>query len=55
VQVRLEGEWRSLRNNFNGALLRRASSILLRENGEIWAGTNPHFSQSNGKKPLNLA
>ena len=40
VQVRLEGEWRSLRNNFNGALLRRASSILLRENGEIWAGTN---------------
>ena len=40
VQVRLDGAWRSLQNNFNGALLRRASSILLRENGEIWAGTN---------------
>lgn len=40
VLARLDGKWRSLRNTFTGALLRRATSILLRDNGEIWAGTN---------------
>ena len=39
VRIRADGVWASLRDTFGGALLRRATSIYFRGNGEIWAGT----------------
>ena len=40
VRVRLDGQWISLRDNFNSSLLRRATSLFLRSNGEVWVGAN---------------
>ena len=40
VRVRLDGQWVSLRDSYHSALLRRATSLFLRPNGEVWAGTN---------------
>ncbi len=40
VRVRSGGAWRSLDNNFNGAILRRATALFVHPNGEIWAGSN---------------
>ncbi len=40
VRLRLGGQWISLRDNFNSALLRHATSLFLRSNGEVWVGTN---------------
>jgi signal transduction histidine kinase/CheY-like chemotaxis protein len=40
VQARSRGGWISLRNTFSGSILRRATSVMVEGNGEIWAGTN---------------
>ena len=40
VRVRLDSQWISLRDNVNSAILRRATSLFLRSNGEIWVGAN---------------
>jgi len=40
VQVRLDGAWVSLGDSFNGSMLRRATSLYIAPNGDIWAGTN---------------
>ena len=40
VRVRIDGRWTTLRATFSAALLRRATSLLLRANGEVWAGTH---------------
>lgn len=40
VRLRLGGQWISLRDNFSSALLRHATSLFLRSNGEVWVGTN---------------
>ncbi|HEU0122349.1 MAG TPA: two-component regulator propeller domain-containing protein, partial [Bryobacteraceae bacterium] len=40
VRVRRDGEWLSIRNTFNGTMLRRASSLMFTPNGDLWCGGN---------------
>jgi signal transduction histidine kinase/CheY-like chemotaxis protein len=40
VRIRIDGAWESLNNTFSAALLRRATSLFLRANGDVWVGTH---------------